>query len=71
MKRQKMVMTTLHCEECGNPFTIARKLAKQKEDGHIKHMYCPSCKETRAFIEGVRSDPKQSFWDEWHASQMN
>lgn len=40
------VDTYLECCECGNILKIWRYYSRQKEVGHIKHMYCYKCKET-------------------------
>lgn len=68
MKRQKTVLTTLECEVCGTQMPISRKASKQKKPGHVKHMYCPKCKKTQAFIERVEADSIYDFWDEFHTS---
>jgi len=41
----------LVCRECGYPAYIQRRLARLKKEGHVKHLYCPSCKRTTAHIE--------------------
>lgn len=51
MKKQEMVISNLKCQECGNILTVPRKRAKQREDGHIKHMFCPYCKDIKPFEE--------------------
>lgn len=66
MKRQKTVMATLECDKCGSKMSIQRKASKQKKQGHVKHMYCPGCKETTAFIEKkTETDANLSFWEEF------
>lgn len=35
----------------GAQMVLYRKRAEQRKLGHVKHMYCPSCKETKAFTE--------------------
>lgn len=44
-------ITHLKCEECAYLAPIHRKTHKTKKKNHIKHMYCPTCKETKGFIE--------------------
>lgn len=62
MKRQKMFYSNLECTECGNKLVIPRKKAKRREEGHIKHMFCPICATTTAHIEDNRT--KQEIeWD--------
>jgi hypothetical protein len=51
MKRQPMVQKELKCEVCGDIFPIFRKAWKNKESGHIKHLYCYKCKNITAHIE--------------------
>lgn len=59
--RQKVVDTHLKCDECGNLSQIWRKHRSQKKVGHIKHMWCPACKDTQAHIE-LRDE---AFYPEW------
>lgn len=51
MRRQEVIQTTLECEVCHFNMPIFRKKAKQKKEGHVKHMYCPSCRKKQKFIE--------------------
>lgn len=53
--------TYLQCNECDYVFPIFRKRHRMKEKNHVKHMYCPSCKEVKPFLE-VKEDP---FLPEW------
>ncbi len=48
---QKLVQTSLVCEECGYREYIWRKAGRQRPCGHIKHMWCYRCKERTAHIE--------------------
>lgn len=43
--------TTLVCEECGDYFPIVRKTGRQREKGHIKHLYCVRCRKETAHFE--------------------
>ena len=45
--------TNLWCKECGNVSTIRRSGGRKKELLHVKHMYCPNCKETTAHLENL------------------
>lgn len=65
MKKQRTVQTKLQCTDCGTVFPIQRKASKKKELGHIKHMYCPTCKEVKAFEEIKEKDKNISFWEDW------
>lgn len=62
----KTESSKLVCEVCGTEMMIPRKRGQRRERGHIKHMYCYHCKEKTAFIEGVKPDPNEAFWDNWH-----
>ena len=50
MKR-KVVQKRLSCTTCNYVANIFRVMGKDKNVGHVKHMYCPRCKNTKAFIE--------------------
>lgn len=65
MGRRNFVMTDLYCTECYFKMTIPRKESLQKEEGHIKHMNCPRCKQVRPFEEKEK-DSTVSFWEDWH-----
>ena len=48
---KEVLSTNLICSKCGHQTMIFRKRSKLKTIGHVKHMYCPYCKETTPFIE--------------------
>lgn len=61
----KFVSTDLVCPECGNVTTIQRKMSKEKQEGHIKDLYCYKCqkltkqyevKDVSIFLEKNRDD---------------
>lgn len=52
----KLRLTELICPNCGEIVTIQRTSNRLKKEGHIKDLYCPSCKKTRKFIEIVDRD---------------
>ena len=39
------------CMECGLVFPIPRKKQSARKKGHIKNLWCSSCKEIRKFYE--------------------
>lgn len=41
---QATTPSNMACTECGHVFPIARKRAKRKSVGHIKHLWCIKCK---------------------------
>lgn len=65
MKKQKMIQARLECPECKTVMPISRKAGKKKVAGHIKHMYCPTCKEVRGFEELGNIDKQVSFWESY------
>lgn len=42
------VMVVQVCEECGTEFPIWRRKSRLKDDDHIKHLYCPTCRKVTA-----------------------
>lgn len=42
------VMVVQVCEECGAEFPIWRRKSRLKDDDHVKHLYCPTCKKVTA-----------------------
>lgn len=48
MASQMTTPSNLKCEECSSIFPVARKRAKRKEVGHIKHVWCIKCKNETA-----------------------
>ena len=64
MGKQKTVKATLICPVCESPMYIARKVAKKKKVGHVKHMNCYKCQCTRGFIE-KQPDSAVDFWNDW------
>lgn len=51
MKKQKTIISHLKCTKCHNEISIPRKRGKLRQNGHIKHMYCPFCQEETPFEE--------------------
>lgn len=51
MKKPQYVMSNFICPECNCVIPIPRKLGHQREKGHIKDMFCPTCGEVRKFKE--------------------
>lgn len=49
MGRKKYKVTTLICTVCGQKMFVPR--TRPRETGHIKHMYCPKCRITQAFVQ--------------------
>ena len=41
----------LECPKCGNVAHIWRRAAKLKPKGHVKHMWCPVCREVTGHVE--------------------
>lgn len=47
----KIYNTRLTCAICEQSTEIQRSQSKRKSKGHIKHLWCISCKDTTAHIE--------------------
>lgn len=70
MRTGQVEQTRLECPECGSIMPIMRKRGKQKEEGHIKHMYCFKCKEVVGFVEIKDKDDNIAYWeDKWKAKE--
>lgn len=69
MGRTKAVQTILQCPVCQNKVHIWRKVSRQKQPGHIKHMYCFYCKETRGFVE-LKNDYNKEGWISLDGEEM-
>lgn len=39
------------CPDCDNEMYVSRSKGKQREDGHIKDIWCPHCKEIKKMTE--------------------
>lgn len=48
-------MSSLMCSVCSFEMKIPRKRGNMRKKGHIKHMWCPTCQETRAFEENYET----------------
>lgn len=55
MKR-KTTISELTCPECGTVMFVPRRLSKKRERGHVKTMWCPTCKKKTDHIEGGSND---------------
>lgn len=53
--KSKIVSTYLVCKKCSNKVSIFRLSSKQKQQNHIKTLYCYKCKE--------RTKHKESKYD--------
>ena len=49
--KQKTVVTDLICSDCGTIFPISRKEASQRNNLHIKDLFCYKCNKITKFIE--------------------
>jgi predicted RNA-binding Zn-ribbon protein involved in translation (DUF1610 family) len=39
------------CPDCDNEMYVSRRKGKQREDGHIKDIWCPYCGEVKKMVE--------------------
>ncbi|KRG14006.1 hypothetical protein ACA30_13110 [Virgibacillus soli] len=51
MTKRRTTKTYLVCSCCQNVYIMFRLTGNQRKDGHVKHLWCYSCKETTAHIE--------------------
>ena len=52
MSRDKRTVSTdLICLECGNIFTIQRRIGRLKKVGHVKHIFCNICNKVQPHYE--------------------
>lgn len=49
--KSKTDLTDLVCLECGNIFSIQRRVCNLKQTGHIKHLWCPICQKVLPHYE--------------------
>lgn len=55
MKHRRIAnQTYLKCPDCGNVQSIYRKLNKQREEGHCKHLWCYRCRAVTKHTEHKR-----------------
>lgn len=50
---------------------LYRKRAEQRKLGHIKHLHCPNCNETKAFTEIKDWDRNVVFWEDYQKALLN
>jgi Fe2+ or Zn2+ uptake regulation protein len=55
-KRPDMYISKLICTECGEIFPIPRRISKQREKGHIKHIWCFKCNQVTKFKENIDNE---------------
>jgi len=51
MKRKSFVISYFICQKCNNTFPLPRFKNSQRENGHIKDIWCPWCKDESKFLE--------------------
>ncbi len=52
MAKEYFTVSDFYCVRCGNKgIPVARKMSRQREEGHLKNMYCMHCKENLNHIE--------------------
>lgn len=68
MGRQNFTVSDFYCVRCGSKgMPLPRKMSKQKEQGHMKKLFCLKCKcevnhmEVRPFGEYVYENFKEDF----------
>lgn len=51
MKKQVTTISYFVCHECGLEMPLSRVKCLRREKGHIKDLYCPTCKKVQKFKE--------------------
>lgn len=51
MKRKNYVISYFICKKCENLFPLPRLKNHQRENGHVKDIWCPYCKQESKFLE--------------------
>ena len=51
MTRRNYVISNFICSECGITVPLPRNHGRQREHGHCKDMWCPSCMKESKFKE--------------------
>lgn len=49
--RKSFTISRFKCPDCDNEMYVSRGLDKQRENGHIKDIWCPYCKEVKKMTE--------------------
>ena len=49
--KKSFTISKFECPDCENEMYVSRQLSKQREDGHIKDLWCPYCKEIKKMKE--------------------
>lgn len=62
MKKRKGSKSELVCGACNDVAPIFRPSRKEREVGHIKHMYCSVCEQERPFIEHTAHEGVEKYW---------
>ena len=48
----KMTISDMYCTQCGKKvYSIPRNYGREREPGHLKHMYCIFCKKNVNMVE--------------------
>jgi len=73
MAKRITVSAALQCSECDFLFVIRKVRGKQKQSGHIKHMYCMKCCIVQPFVELKEQeyDKNYQFWITFHLKRKS
>ena len=59
----EMESSDFFCTQCGNKsYSLFRKKSKQREPGHLKKLYCPTCMKEYNHVE-IRPNSKYTYED--------
>ncbi|BBH25282.1 hypothetical protein SG0102_02160 [Intestinibaculum porci] len=62
---RKVSLSDFYCEDCGIRLTLPRPRNKQRNNGHIKTMWCPRCRRETQFIEVRECDFGLEYVKQW------
>ena len=49
--RGNLIINDFFCTQCGFKISLPRKKSKKREGGHLKKIYCCTCKKEVNFVE--------------------
>lgn len=49
--KMSFTISKFKCLDCGNEMFVSRRKGKQRENGHIKDIWCPYCGEVKKMVE--------------------
>lgn len=50
-KRNNVLLSQCVCQKCQTVLTVPRIHGQMRENGHVKDLWCPTCKQVEHFTE--------------------